>query len=359
MATNQGGQSDGSSQSASGQQAAGAGQTTSSAPPSKPQGFMKKLNAVVERTVLDLDACRDVVSRLVTESESKVAFKASPDEIKPIKPIEKFKIAAPCDSAWSSMIGTNRCRFCSQCNLNVYDCSGIDMVEIEQTIFQKENKSDFVLYKRKDGRFLTANCPVGQKRVQAGFLTITFIAAGVTAVIGLFVWLGMNRSSSSSSQITQSPFSIGAKESSISSVARSIKVASPTNPAHTDNTPDQAVPSAIQTVTSHINVNGIPKEIPAYPELGYFDPKYSQGTGEEAPPSIQAPLPAASPIPSVPAPAAVPESSTQAAPDNPPAPVPAAGQTGSATPDTNQSGQPAPNAAGTPSPYVQYYGSKH
>lgn len=158
---------------------------------------MKKLNGVVERTILDLDACRDVVSRLITENEVKskdvANFRSAPESSAPVKQISKYKLAATCDSDWNSLIGTSRCRFCSTCSLNVYDCSNMEQAEVDQLVLQKENKQSFVLYKRKDGRFLTVDCPVGQQRIRSGLATMASVAAAVVGLIAVGIWMTSNK----------------------------------------------------------------------------------------------------------------------------------------------------------------------
>jgi hypothetical protein len=155
------------------------------------------LSAVVERTKLDLDACREVAARLMADNESKAqderAFKSAPDDIQIKKPIDKYKVSSPCDSDWDALVGTNRCRFCSACGLNVFDASDMNEEELKQAIFQKENKEAVTLYKRKDKRFMTSDCPVGQKRVRAGLITISSIAAVLLGAVGIAAWIMITR----------------------------------------------------------------------------------------------------------------------------------------------------------------------
>jgi hypothetical protein len=134
----------------------------------------------VARTTLDLGAIKDVVKRSFNEREAKLAEELINKPIEAPKhftPIEKFRNAAPCGIRWDAMKGTDRARFCEKCQLQVYDFTKTEMPEAEEIIFKNEGKKNFVLYKRKDGKFLTADCPVGARRKQ------TVMVASVVAVL--------------------------------------------------------------------------------------------------------------------------------------------------------------------------------
>ena len=51
-------------------------------------------------------------------------------------PLDRVKIAAPCSAEWDQMFSFQgeRFRFCSQCNLNVYNLSGMTRREAESLI---------------------------------------------------------------------------------------------------------------------------------------------------------------------------------------------------------------------------------
>ena len=46
-------------------------------------------------------------------------------------PLEQVQVAAPCKADWEQMIGSERMRFCGECNLNVYNLSGMTRSEAE------------------------------------------------------------------------------------------------------------------------------------------------------------------------------------------------------------------------------------
>lgn len=59
------------------------------------------------------------------------------------------------------MIGDDRVRHCSQCNLNVYNLSAMSGREAEELVSKREGRMCVRFYRRKDGTVLTRNCPVG------------------------------------------------------------------------------------------------------------------------------------------------------------------------------------------------------
>ncbi|HKX30550.1 MAG TPA: hypothetical protein VJ302_22865, partial [Blastocatellia bacterium] len=60
----------------------------------------------------------------------------------------------------------DRVRFCSQCNLNVYNLSGLTRPEAEDLINRAEGGLCVRFYRRSDGTILTRNCPVGLRTIR-------------------------------------------------------------------------------------------------------------------------------------------------------------------------------------------------
>lgn len=75
--------------------------------------------------------------------------------------LDRIYIAAPCPASWSAMDGSDKVRFCKQCNLNVYNFSTMSTAEAEHLILEKEGKLCARIFRRKDGTIMTENCPVG------------------------------------------------------------------------------------------------------------------------------------------------------------------------------------------------------
>lgn len=77
--------------------------------------------------------------------------------------LDRVKIAAPCNADWDQMFSFEgeRVRFCSQCNLNVYNLSEMTRNEANTLLARTEGRLCVRFYRRADGTVLTENCPVG------------------------------------------------------------------------------------------------------------------------------------------------------------------------------------------------------
>lgn len=84
-------------------------------------------------------------------------------------PLKNLKVAAPCSANWDEMFAFEgeRIRFCSKCNLNVYNLSAMQKAEAEALILQAEGRLCVRFYRRADGSVLTQNCPVGLQALKA------------------------------------------------------------------------------------------------------------------------------------------------------------------------------------------------
>lgn len=80
-----------------------------------------------------------------------------PDALSPVKN------AHCCRSSWDAMSGTERVRFCEECGLHVYHLSGLTRPEAEAVVQQVEGRTGLRYYRRKDGTWLTQDCPVGRQ----------------------------------------------------------------------------------------------------------------------------------------------------------------------------------------------------
>jgi len=100
-------------------------------------------------------------------------------------PLDHIKIASPCSADWNEMRGDDRKRFCSLCELNVYNLSEMTKREAEDLVFQMEGKMCVKFYKRADGTVITQDCPVGLAKIKQKISRIATAAAGlVFGVIG-------------------------------------------------------------------------------------------------------------------------------------------------------------------------------
>jgi hypothetical protein len=78
--------------------------------------------------------------------------------------LDDLRVATPCQARWEDMAGDGRARFCGQCSKNVFNLSTMTRGEIEWLIQKTEGKFCGRLYRRPDGRMLTADCPTGKSR---------------------------------------------------------------------------------------------------------------------------------------------------------------------------------------------------
>ncbi|WP_303674336.1 hypothetical protein [Vampirovibrio chlorellavorus] len=104
--------------------------------------------------------------------------------------LETLSVAAHCSADWEKMTGDHQKRFCQQCQLNVYNLSGMTRDAAEALIADSEGQLCIRFFRRADGTLLTRDCPVGlktlhRKRFMKRFGKIAAVASMVT-VAGLF-----------------------------------------------------------------------------------------------------------------------------------------------------------------------------
>lgn len=108
-------------------------------------------------------------------------------------PLDHVKISSPCSANWDQMFSfeDKRVRFCSQCNLNVYNLSGMSRSEAEALITKTEGRLCVRFYRKSDGSILTQNCPLGMKAIKRRVLWMTQFLFGIllSFVSGLSVYI--------------------------------------------------------------------------------------------------------------------------------------------------------------------------
>lgn len=145
----------------------------------------KKLGGFVLRTLLDPDAMLKVFKTASKGKEAKLKeMSQAPGEFKPKKAVEQFRIANSCEQNWNKLSGTDRIRFCEECKLQVYNFTDMDDEEAGSAVFQREAINGATLYRRRDGTFLTQDCPVGAKRKR---IMVIAAAIGALLLVGSFV----------------------------------------------------------------------------------------------------------------------------------------------------------------------------
>src|SRR5262245_32756009 len=109
-------------------------------------------------------------------------------------PLDHIKIAAPCSADWDQMFSfeDKRVRFCSQCNLNVYNLSDMSRQEAEALINKTEGRLCVRFYRRADGSILTQNCPVGLKAIKRRVAWVAQVVLGMVlsfvSGLGLYIF---------------------------------------------------------------------------------------------------------------------------------------------------------------------------
>jgi hypothetical protein len=104
-------------------------------------------------------------------------------------PLINIQIASPCKSDWNAMSGDNRKRFCGECNLNVYNLSGMSKTEAETLLIESEGRVCVRLYKRSDGSVITKDCPVGFAKVKQRVQLV--VTASISLVFTFFGAIGL------------------------------------------------------------------------------------------------------------------------------------------------------------------------
>lgn len=105
-------------------------------------------------------------------------------------PLNHVQVAAPCKANWDQMIGSEQMRFCGQCNLNVYNLSGMTRDQAESLIARNEGRLCVRFYRRSDGSIITRDCPVGLRAIRdrVSYWTKAIVAAALTflATVGFY-----------------------------------------------------------------------------------------------------------------------------------------------------------------------------
>lgn len=104
-----------------------------------------------------------------------------------LRNLDRLRVASPCPVGWEQMTGDHRVRFCSMCQLNVYNFAELTQKEAEELLNTKEGRICGRLFRRFDGTVITKDCPVGLRAVRrraariatAAFATVMSICTAV------------------------------------------------------------------------------------------------------------------------------------------------------------------------------------
>lgn len=165
----------------------------SSAPGSQPSSPPPEKKG--QRTILDLAACRDVAMKQLGFKKAKVEEQLKEKAAEPaklIELIEKFRNASPCSSQWVRSESGDKVQACKQCKLDVYDFSHMTDEEAKDFVAKCGISSNVTFFKRRDGKYLLSDCPVGAKQKQVKISLI----AGILAALGAIVVFSLLNSAS-------------------------------------------------------------------------------------------------------------------------------------------------------------------
>jgi len=104
--------------------------------------------------------------------------------------LDHVAVATPCPADWDGMFGTERVRFCGQCELNVYNLSAMSKRDAESLIARTEGRLCVRFYRRRDGSIITQDCPVGLRALKRRATRIKRAVA--SSLLGFLAGIGMN-----------------------------------------------------------------------------------------------------------------------------------------------------------------------
>src|SRR6185503_9692722 len=105
-------------------------------------------------------------------------------------PLARVRVVSPCKADWDQMIGSDRVRFCGECNLNVYNLSAMTRDQAESLIAANDGRLCVRFYRRRDGSIITQDCPVGLRAAQAR--VSNFAKACMAAALTFLASLGIH-----------------------------------------------------------------------------------------------------------------------------------------------------------------------
>ncbi|WP_439628761.1 hypothetical protein [Gemmata sp.] len=97
--------------------------------------------------------------------------------------LDSIAIPVACPVDWDTMHGDDRVRFCDKCNQNVHDVSELARAEAVQLVTDGESMPCLRVYRRPDGRVMTADCTTRRERVWKWLHKRSAWAAGLFALV--------------------------------------------------------------------------------------------------------------------------------------------------------------------------------
>lgn len=82
----------------------------------------------------------------------------------------EFDVPLPCSVPWENMKGDDKSRLCQTCDHHVYNFSSMDAEEIAKVLNQNQEKVCIQLYKRNDGKVISANdCKINLRNIKKAY----------------------------------------------------------------------------------------------------------------------------------------------------------------------------------------------
>lgn len=85
----------------------------------------------------------------------------------PPKLLDHCAVAAPCSGACATSDGNPRVSLCQRCGLFLYDVENLSPGAAHTLTVRTEGQTSGRLFKRRDGKVMTRNCPVGLEELRA------------------------------------------------------------------------------------------------------------------------------------------------------------------------------------------------
>src|SRR5690348_2944505 len=117
--------------------------------------------------------------------------------------LNDIRIASPCPADWEKMVGDERVRHCSECNLNVYNLSAMTERQVQALITDNRGKRLCTrFYRRADGTVLTQDCPWSFRAMRRKASRLG--AAILTALMSVTVAMGKSKPRPATCECSQS-----------------------------------------------------------------------------------------------------------------------------------------------------------
>ncbi|HZI58000.1 MAG TPA: hypothetical protein VFF39_14555, partial [Verrucomicrobiae bacterium] len=117
--------------------------------------------------------------------------------------LSNMRIASPCPADWEKMIGNERVRHCSECNLNVYNISEMTEPQAMQLIAKNQGQRVCLrLYRRADGTVITQDCPWSLRAMKRRVARVA--SAVLSAILSVGVAIAKTKPQQDSQTASQS-----------------------------------------------------------------------------------------------------------------------------------------------------------